>query len=613
MRGGYAGRIGWIDLSTGTVLVDQLEEETARKYLGGKGLGAHLLWKHLPPHTDPFHEDNLLIFATGPLTGTVFPAVSRSVAVTRSPLTGTFLDSYSGGVFGSQLKWAGFDALVVRGRAPGPCYLHVKGGEVAIRGAAHLWGLSTSETEKRLKGELRDESNEKLSVAAIGQAGENLVRFAGIINERRAHGRGGAGAVMGSKNLKAVVAQGKGSVPIADQAAFREVVQRCRQKIAQHPLVGKGGAFPQIGTMMTFDLTQETGTLPTRNWQENTFADAHLINSEGFLEHSLKRRSCYACPIGCSRDARAVIDGREYVTQGPEYETMYAFGSDCAVSDPAVIIAADALCDDYGMDTISCGATIAFAMDCFEKGLLSPADTGGLEITFGNGAALLETVHLIGRREGIGSLLAEGVKRASESIAGSRDLAFHVKGMELPGYDPRGMKGQALTYALADRGGCHLRSNMMRTELLGVPRPVDRLSYDGKARIVADLQVAYAAFDCVIACLFGAFAITLQDHADAVAAATGWDFTLDELRTVAERAWNLTRLFNGREGFARRDDALPPALFTRSSTRGPSKGQVVEAEKLTQMLDEFYPAAGWDPETGRPTAEKVAALGLVSE
>jgi aldehyde:ferredoxin oxidoreductase len=610
MQHGPTVRIGWIDLTRGTTRVEPLPTATALKFLGGKALGAHLLYRHLKPHTDPYDPDNLLLFLTGPLTGTAFPAVSRSGVMTRSPLTGTFLDSYSGGIFGARLRWAGLDGLAVVGQASEPAYLLVEDGRVQIRSARDLWGLPVFETERRLKEIHGGDRPERTSVAAIGPAGENRVRYASIVNERRVHGRGGAGAVMGSKNLKAVVVRGEGRVSIADETAFKDITRRCLRQTSAHPLVGKGGAFRSVGTMMTIDLTNATGTLPTRNWQQNTFEGTDKINGEAFLRHQLRPRACYACPIGCSRDTRVTRGDGEYLTEGPDYETMYAFGANCGVDDPGVIIAADQLCDDYGMDTISCGVTIGFAMECRERGLLSHEDVDGLDLRFGNGEALLEAVRRIASREGVGSLLSEGVMRASERIEGSRGFAIHVKGMELPGYDPRGMKGQALTYAVSDRGGCHVRANTLRTELLGLPTPVDRYAYADKAGMVRELQIAYAACDCIIACLFGAFAITQEDHAAAIAALTGQPFSREDLRTVAERAWNMTRLFNLREGFGPGDDTLPERLFAEASTAGPSQGETVDRESFLQLRADYYAAMGWDRTTGAPTEAKLRELGL---
>ena len=604
---GYAGKIAWIDLTKENVKVEELEEAVARKYLGGKGLGAYLLYQNLSPNTHPYDPNNPLIFITGPLTGTTFPAVSRSAVITKSPMTGTFLDSYSGGFFGPQMKYAGYDGFIIMGKARKPVHIVVDNEKISIKEAEHLWGLSTSETENLLKNELK---GERISIAAIGQAGERLVRFSGILNEKRIYGRGGAGAVMGSKNLKAVVVKGNRKIRLADETGFREIVRRCQQKIGEHPMTKKGGVFPRIGTMMTVDLTQETGTFPTRNWQENTFDHAKEINGEAFERYLIRPRACFACPIGCSRDTKILRGGIEFVSEGPEYETIYAFGSNCEIKDPEVIIAAEKLCDEYGMDTISCGAVIGYAMECFEKGLIPEKEMKGINLSFGNGDALIEVIHLIAKREGMGGLLSEGVKIASEKIKGSSTFAVHVKGLELPGYDPRGMKGQGLTYALSDRGACHLRSNTLRTELLGIPQVIDRYAYEGKAEMVRELQLNYVTFDCLIACIFGAFAISLQDYTDALSSATGWPFTLKELRSIAERSWNLTRLFNVREGFTRKDDTLPERLFTQASTRGPSKGQVVDRDSFEKMLDEYYQVVGWERHTGVPTQEKLMELGI---
>ena len=611
MLSGYAGKIGWINLSEGTSRITDLEEDVAKKYLGGKGIGAYLLYRYLRAYTDPFSPDNLLIFVTGPLTGTSFPAVSRSGVITKSPLTGTFLDSYSGGFFGTQLKWSGFDALIIQGRAEKPVLIMVDNGEITINEADHLWGYSTSETEKLIKDDLHIQKGERISIASIGKAGENLVRFANIINEKRAHGRGGAGAVMGSKKLKAVVLRGSKEVTFADEEAFKSVVFRCRQNIAEHPLVGKGKVFPKMGTMMTVDVTQMTGTLPTRNWQENSFDHSEQINGESFLNYAVRPRSCFGCPIGCSRDTKAVIQGgQEFITEGPDYETIYSFGSNCDVKDPEIVIAADRLCDDYGMDTISCGVVIGFAMECFEKGLITKEETGGIDLSFGKGESLLQIIHLIAKRIGIGEILSGGVKRASEKIEGSGDFAMHVKGMELPGYDPRGMKGQALTYALADRGACHVRSNTLRTELLGLPELLDRFAYKDKAEMVRKLQLSYVTFDTIITCIFGALAVTLKDYAEAISAVTGRNITDDDLSVIAERIWNLTRLFNIREGFSREEDTLPERLFSQASTKGPSKGELIDRNSFHQMLDEYYDLAGWDKSTGKPLKSKLESLGI---
>jgi aldehyde:ferredoxin oxidoreductase len=609
MLTGYAGKVGWVDLTEGTTRIDDLDEGMARKYIGGKAMGAYMLLRHLAPKTPPYDPANILIFITGPLSGTNFPAASRSAVITRSPMTGTFLDSYCGGFFGPHLKRAGIDALVITGKAQKPVYILVDEGKITLEKADQVWGLSTFDTEAHLVNEHRKEKGERISVASIGPAGEKKVRFANIVNDRRCYGRGGAGAVMGSKNLKAIVLRGNQRPEMTDEAAFKEVAGRSRKKTAAHPLTGKEGHFPRVGTMMTLDLTNETGTLPTRNWQENTSEHAEVINADAFVKHIIRPKTCYACPIGCSRESTATKSGVEYTTEGPEYETMYAFGPNCEIKEPEVVIAADKLCTDYGLDTISCGVVVGFAMECFEAGLLSSEETAGSDLSFGNGEALIDLIHLIGKREGLGQILAEGVKRASEKINGSSEFAMHVKGLELPGYDPRGMKGQALTYAVSDRGGCHLRSNTLRTEIIGKPRAYDRYVYEEKAEMIRELQLNYATYNCLIACVFGTFALGGEDYAEALSTIMDWSVTAQEIRLIGERALNLTRLFNIREGFTRRDDTLPQRLFNQPATRGPSKGQVVDKAAFEKMLDEYYQCMGWD-NNGVPTEEKLKELGI---
>lgn len=607
---GYTGRIAHVDLTGQKATVTELSEETARAYLGGKGIGAYFLYKELKPGTDPYSSDNMIIFVSGPLNGTSFPCSGRAAAVTKSPMTGTFLDSYAGGSFGPCLKHAGYDALAITGRAKSLSYIRVDNDQISIEDAGPIRGLNTVDSEVWLRGRLKRGAKEMMSVATIGQSGEYLVRFANIATEGRMFGRGGAGAVMGSKNLKAVVLKGSRKVDAADPEGLKELVSHVKKKIAVHPMTGRGGVFPREGTMMTLALTQETGTLPTKNWSENTFDGAFHIDGNAFLNFKRQSRACYMCPIGCSRITKTTAFGDVCTNEGPEYETIYAFGPNCGIRNPAIINAADRICEEYGMDTITCGAVIGFAMECFEKELITKEETGGIELRFGNEEAVLSMVRLIGKKEGIGALLAEGVRRASEKIEGSSGLAVHVKGLELPGYDPRGMKGQGLTYALADRGACHVRSNTIRTELLGLPQKVDRLSYEGKAMMVSELQLTYVIFDALISCAFGGFAITQEDYVKAICAITGWAMSMEELRTIAQRIWTLTRLFNAREGFTRKDDTLPGRLFNTRATGGPSGGQIVERKAFEKMLDEYYAIVGWDVATGIPTKKRLKELDI---
>lgn len=604
---GYVGKIAHVNLTDQTVKLEDLTVEIARKYLGGKGLGAYLLYRLQKPGTGPYEPSNVLIFVSGPINGTSFPCSGRGGVITRSPMTGTFLDSYAGGSFGPCLKYAGYDAITITGKARSPVYIFVDNGEISFHDASNLWGLTTNEAEKQLKDRFKEEKRGKVSVAVIGPAGEKVVRYANILTEGRNFGRGGAGAVMGAKNLKAVVLRGSQKVDIAENSTLKAIISRVHKKISENPMTKRGGVFPRIGTMMTVDVTQTTGTLPTRNWKENIFDYADDINANAFLKYQTKSKACYRCPIGCSRIVETKAFGLNYINEGPEYETMYAFGPNCEINDPAVINAADRLCEEYGMDTISCGVTIGFAMECYEKGLITKEDTGGLKLNFGNGEVLIALVHLIGKREGIGALLSEGTKLVSEKIKGSSEFAMHVKGLELPGYDPRGMKGQGLTYALSDRGACHVRSNTLRTELLIAAD--GRYAYEGKALMVADLQLTYVMFDTLIACAFG-FATTLEDYIDAISAITGWSFTAEEMRTVNQRTWNLTRLFNTREGFRRKDDTLPERLFREYSSKGPSKGHVIDKNSFENQLDQYYAAVGWDVVTGVPTNKTLKELEL---
>lgn len=606
---GYNGRILWIDLTSRKSKVETISVEVLKSFLGGKGLGIYLLYNNLKAKVDPYDPSNLLIFVTGPLTGTTFPCVSRTGVVTKSPMTNTFLDSYAGGVLGYAIKAAGYDALVLTGKSFNPVSVVIEEDKISIEDASSLWGLSSLKTESILRDQLKNESNKRIGIAVIGPAGERMVRFSGIITENRIFGRGGAGAVMGSKNLKALIVKGKRETEIYDESEFKGLVKRCHEKIASHPMTKRGGIFPRVGTMHTVDVTNETGTLPTRYWRENSFDHASNINGESFTPYIIKSRGCFLCPIACSRDTKGIWAGKEFITEGPEYETIYAFGSNLEIYDPNLIIAADQLCDEYGMDTISCGNVIGFAMECFEKGLIKKGDIG-FDLRFGNAESVPSMIQLIGERKGIGDILAEGVMRASMKIDGSSDFAMHVKGLELPGYDPRGMKGQGLTYALSDRGACHLRSNTLRTELLGLPKPIDRYGYDGKPEMVWELQLNYVMFDCLITCIFGGLAITAEDYLSAINAVTGWSLSWDEFRNTHKRVWTFSRLFNCREGFRRKDDTLPLRLFIEPSTRGPSKGEVMNKEAFEKMLDEYYEIVGWDKKTGIPTEKVIKDLEL---
>lgn len=568
----YNGKVLQIDLTSKNSMIEKVSEDIMKTFLGGKGLGVYLLYNYLKPKIEPYDPSNPLIFVTGPLTGTIFPCVSRTGVVTKSPMTNTFLDSYAGGVLGHAIKAAGYDALIFTGKSSKPIFVSIEEDKVSFEDASYLWGVSSLKTENIIRNQFRNESKGRIGTAVIGPAGEKMVRFSGIITENRIFGRGGAGAVMGSKNLKGLIMRGNRDIEIYDESKFKEIVKRCHEKIGSHPMTKRGGLFPRVGTMHTVNVTNETGTLPTRYWRENSYDHAVNINGESFIPYILRSRGCFLCPIACSRDTKGIWSGKEYITEGPEYETIYAFGSNLEVNDPNLIIAADQLCDEYGMDTISCGNVIGFAMECFERGLIKREDIG-FDLSFGNGDSILSMIQLIGERQGIGNILAEGVMRASMKIEGSSGFAMHVKGLELPGYDPRGMKGQGLTYALSDRGACHLRSNTLRTELLGLPKPIDRYAYDGKPEMVFDLQLNYVMFDCLISCVFAGLAITTEDYLNTINAITGWSINYDEFRKIHKRVWTFSRLFNCREGFRRKDDTLPFRLFANPLQKGQVRGR----------------------------------------
>lgn len=588
-----------INLRTKTAQVEVLDDIFYKNFLGGKGIGALLLYNYLPRLIDPLSSENLILFLTGPFTGSSFPCSSRGVMVTKSPLTGAFLDCNIGGYFGKALKSTGFDYIVIEGNSENPIWVEINGQIVKFRNADKLWGLSTSETQAAIRREMQDSTVE---VVTIGRAGERKVLFASACCGGRMFGRGGSGAVMGSKNLKAVAVKGSADTPWFRTNSFIDQVKKAREKIRTNPMTQKGGAFPKYGTTFTTEVTQNAGVLPTRNWQDGVFEGAELLFSEAFFERKIKSGTCFQCPIGCSRIVRTKEGKNDITTEGPEYETIYAFGSNCGIDDPNTIIEADLLCEEYGLDTISCGVVISFIMECSEKKILN-GRYGGPFLKFGDSEGLLETIKLIGERKGFGRLLGEGVKRLSEEIGGeTKGFAMCVKCLELPGYDPRGMKAMALLYATSDRGGCHLRGSTLRSELLGLPTPIDRFGYEGKAGLVAELQKIYTLMNIFSGCLFANFALTLADYSAALSSLFEESITPNDLLSLGKRVWDLTRLFNMHEGFSIEDDTLPTRLFEDPIPSGPSKGQIISRESFKAMKDEYYEIQRWDKKTGLPLA-----------
>ncbi len=602
MAYGYVGKILRVDLNRGKTSAEPLNMDWAKTFLGGKGLGAKYLYEESKPRTDAFSSENVLIFMTGPLTGTMAPCTPKHVVVTKSPLTGTFLDSYAGGHFGSELKFAGFDAIMLKGKAKQPAYLWINDGEAQIKSAEELWGSDTHETEKLIKEELGDKD---VKVAAIGPAGENLVRFSCITNELyRQSGRGGAGAIMGSKNLKAIAVHGTQGVTVPH---IEEFVNLCKDIIAKDVLGNPDNEWVIVdGSPAIVRMSHDAGILPTKNFQSGVFKDVDKIDAAAIKKLLVRRKACYSCPMACG-NLILIRDGPFAGTmiEGPDYETLALAGSNCLINDLGAIAKFNLMCDKLGIDTMTAGDATAFAMECYEKGIITKKDTDGLELTFGNIDAYTKMPELIARRKAIGNTLAGGVKRASKKIGkGSEQFSVHAKGLEYPAYDPRGSFGMALAYATSDRGACHLRAWPAASDAFG---KLDPFTTDGKAQLVIDDQNKYCAKWSLIVCDF--YAIGYGNIARLFSAATGWNVSEDEMSLVGERIWNLIRLYNIREGFARKDDTLPERIATNPLPEGKAKGHVVKREDFEKMLDEYYKLRGWDKEGG-PTKEKLKQLGL---
>ena len=587
---GWAGRILDIDLSSGSVETQPLDTEMARLYLGGRGLGARLLWDLVGPQIAPLSSGNVLIFATGPLTASGAQTSNRFSVTTKSPLTGTILDSNSGGWWGMQFKRTGYDALVVRGKAEKPVMIEIIPEGVSIRDASHLWGKTVTETTEAL-----GQNNNRRNVLCIGPAGENLSRIAAIMNDgTRSLARGGPGAVMGSKNLKAIVVEGDQKNRPANRDKFRFMLYEMGKLLKAIPLTSQ--ALPEFGTAVMMNVVNEIGALPTRNFQQSQFENAEAISGERMTNTILvKKRACWACPIACTRVTRT----KRMEGEGPEYETTWAFGAQCGIDDLEIIAEANYLCNDLGLDTISTGSTIGCAMELAERGLIDS------NLRFGRADLLHDAIRSIAYRQGLGDELAEGSYRFAESHD-VPELSMSAKKLELPAYDPRGMQGQGLLYATSNRGGCHMRGNMLGPEVLGLPRLIDRFATQGKAGIVAVHQDLAAVIDSLVVCKFINMAIGEEYFARTLSAVTGMSVTANDLMRVGERVWNLERLYNLREGFTRADDTLPDRLLNEPVAEGPGAGFTVNLEP---MLEEYYQFRNWDTD-GVPTLGKLEDLAL---
>jgi len=603
MPGGYMGKFLRVNLTDGTIKEEKISDEVLKMFIGGRGLGVKILYDELKPGVDPLSPENKIVILTGPLTGTAAPSSGRWCSVTKSPLTGTIHDSHSGGYFGPELKFAGFDGVIIEGASEKPVYIWIHDGEAELRDASHLWGKDTHDTTDMICKELGDE---KIKVACIGPAGENLVKIAGIINDKhRAAGRGGHGAVLGSKKLKAIAVRGTQRVPITSEEAFREAVRRALDKIKESAVTSQ--SLPAYGTAVLVNIINEQGLFPTRNFQTGVFPTASRISGETMAETILvKKKPCWGCPIACGRVTK-VPPWSPYSGEGegPEYETIWAFGAQCGVDNLEAIAKANYLCNELGLDTISMGHVIGTAMELYEKGYIKPEQTRGVDLKFGNVEAIVELTWRTAYRSGLGNDLAEGSRRLAEKY-GAPELSMDVKGQELPAYDPRGAQGHGLGYATSNRGGCHLRAYMIAAEILGIPEKLDPLTTEGKAKWVITFQDLFATCDSLVLCKFVTFAFGAEEFADMLSAATGWNLTADDVMKIGERIYNLERAFNIREGFKGRDeDTLPKRLLEEPMPEGPVKGYVV---KLNEMLDEYYNLRGW--KDGVPTKDKLKELGL---
>ena len=587
---GWAGKILDINLSDGSIRSYPLDMNLAHQFIGGRGLGARLLWDEVGPGVEPLSPENVLIFATGPLTASGAQTSNRFTVSTKSPLTGTVLDANSGGWWGMQFKRTGYDVLIVRGKSPAPVMIEIKPGSVALKDASHLWGKTVTETTSTL-----GQNNNRKNVLCIGPAGENLVRIAGIMNDgARSLARGGPGAVMGSKNLKAIVVEGDQKMTVVDQELFKFVMYEMTKRIKASPLTSQ--ALPEFGTVIMVNVVNEIGALPTRNFRTGQFENADMISGEHLAETLLvKNQGCWACPISCTRITRTENGEGE----GPEYETTWAFGAECGIDNLEAITNANYLCNDLGLDTISTGVTIGCAMELSDLGIINS------ELRFGRAELLQDVIKDIAYRRGLGNELAEGSYRFAEKY-GAAEYSMSVKKMEFPAYDPRGMQGQGLLFATSNRGACHMRGNMLGPEVLGLPRLVDRFATQGKAGVVVVHQNSAAVVDSLVVCKFVNMAVAEEFFARLLTAVSGVQFSGDDLMEAGERVYNLERMYNLREGFTQADDTLPKRLLEEPMPAGPSAGWTV---KLEPMLKEYYQFRGWD-KNGVPTPARLHKLGL---
>ena len=613
--GGYTGKILRINLSNQTSSEEKVPQELVKNYLGGAGFAIKYLYDEVKPKTPALDEANKLIFAVGPLTATGTACASRMAVVAKSPLTGAVGMALSGGQFPAEMKMAGYDMVIIEGKAEKPTYLAIKDGKVRFRNAEKLSGMLTTDTQLVIKDELGDQN---YRIACIGPAGENLSPMACIVNERRAAGRKGLGAVMGSKNLKAIAIRGSQRPNVVDIEKFKKARQTMNKAMKDSPVLYP--EFSKSGTPMVVDATSAMGIYPINNWSATGEIDmVKGLGDEAQHKMIVHKAHCHDCPVGCSQ-IKLVTDGpyAGYMSEGPEYETTYSLGSTLGIDYLPAVIAADRLCDEYGIDTMSVGVVIGFAMELYEKGILTKKDTDGLELKFGNHSILLEMLRKITYREGLGDILSQGSKKAAEIIGqGSEAYAMHVKGLELPAYDVRGAKAHGLNYATSYTGADHNRGYAFQEIFdIPVPEPADRFAIEGKGRLTKwNQDVRCVTCDCAPMCAFlldmAVPGIACQNTADLVNAVAGTNFTPEEVEKIGERINNIARMFNIGEGFSRKDDTFPKRLMTEAIKAGASKGQLISQADLDTMLDEYYRERGWDKD-GNPSAAKLKELGITT-
>ncbi len=609
---GCHNRLLRVNLGTGSITEEMIAEEEHKKYLGGAGLATKYLWDEVPAGADPLGPENRLIFMAGSLTGVIAPSTGRFSVVAKSPLTGIWGQANSGGRWGVEFKKCGYDGIIFEGESPEPVYLVVEDNRAELKSAAGLWGKNVPETTYLIREELKD----KHKVACIGPAGENLVKYAAIMNDfGRAAGRCGLGAVMGAKKLKAIAVKGSIKTPVAQPEEFKahskkqfELMDESMMKMAMQ----------SFGTSVVLDLVNVRGGFPTRNWQMGVYDLSEDINGPAISDKILTRNvACFACPIACGRGTE-IREGKYkgHRGEGPEYETVGTFGGMCYVNDLEAITMAGYLCNDYGLDTISAGSTIAFAMECYEKGILTDSDTGGIPFKFGDADLIVDLVHKISRREGVGDLLAEGTMRMAEKLGrGSESFAMHVKGLELPAYDSRAVQLTGLTYATANRGGDHITAYVQGPTFTDAPFLIVEdseikdpfIADTGEVKVACDLEEMLTTFDCVGACKFMGLCLNAEDWVRLVNLVTGWDLSLEEYKQAGERVYNLARAYSNREGLRAESDTLPGRLLEEPLPDGPAEGHVNE---LPALLDAYYRYRRWDKDSGKPTREKLEELEL---